>query len=82
MHAVEKLVVVADRVDLGLGMAQLVERLHLRRDARPGAAQVARDVGEMAVRLIFERRHTLDEYLDDVEVAGVADAELAVVLRE
>lgn len=82
VHAVEVLVVVADRVRLGLVVAQLVDGLHLRRDAGAFAGELAAHMGEAAVCVVLQRRHALDEQLERVDVARVGHAELAVVLRE
>ncbi len=80
MHAVVVLVVVRDRVDLGLRVTDLVERLHQAGDARAGAGELAAGMGEAAVRDVLERADAAQEQLDGVEVARIGDVEVAVAL--
>ena len=83
MHAVEVTVVVADRVRLGLvAVTQLVDRLHLTGHARTFTT-------ETAARPCLNRdgrntrgRHALNEELERIDIARIADTEKAVVLRE
>ncbi len=82
VQPVEVLVEVADGVELRLRMAQLVDRLHLAGHARAHAAQRSPGHRIAAVRRVFERRHAGQEQLQRVQVARVADVELAVVLLE
>ena len=71
VQSVEILVVVADRVNLSLCMAQFVDGLQLASYARPNSFEVAANVGIRTMRVIFERRHRSQEDLQRVDVAGV-----------
>ncbi len=82
VETVEELVVLADGVDLGLHVAQFVDRLHLAGDLRADSGELAPGHGETAVRGVFQRRHAGQEQLQRVDVARVGDVELAVVLRK
>ncbi|MCY1298660.1 hypothetical protein D9M70_481560 [compost metagenome] len=82
MQAVEVLVVVAHGVDLGLHVAQLVDRLHLAGDPRTGATEVPADAGEALVGLVLQRGHAAEEQLQRVDVARVGQVGMAVVLGE
>ena len=82
MQAVEVLVVVAHGVDLRLHVAQFVDGLHLAGDPCTGAAELPADPGETLIGLVFQRRDTGQEQLQRVDVTGVRQRGMAVVLRE
>ncbi|MNM95424.1 hypothetical protein D3C81_1078690 [compost metagenome] len=82
MQAVEVLVVVAHRVHLGLHVAQLVDRLHLAGHPRTGTAKVPADPGEPLVSLIFQWCDAAEKQLQGIDVAGIGDVLMAVVLGE
>ena len=76
------LVVVADRVDLRLGVPQLVHALAQRGEPRRGALKVAGEEREVPVRRVLQRGDALQEDLDRVEVAGVGQRQVTLGLRE
>ena len=55
VEAVEVLVVVADRVDLGLHVPQLVDRLHLAGHLGADAGELASDHREAAMGRVLQR---------------------------
>ena len=80
VEAVVEAVVVRQRVDLGLGVAQLVDGLHLAGHLRADTGHVAAQAGKAAVGVVFQRRHGRQEDLHGVDVARVGHVEVAVVL--
>ena len=82
VKAREEFVVVAEGVQLGLGMTQLVDGLHLAGDARTGAAKRTSGMREAAMGGVFQRRDALQPQLHRAQVARVGNIQLAVVLLE
>nr|WP_253272643.1 hypothetical protein [Arsenicicoccus sp. oral taxon 190] len=76
------LVVVGQRVDLGLAVAHLVDRLAQRGEAGSRPVEVPRQVGQVAVRLVLQRGHAGEEDLHGVEVAGVGQGQVPLPLGE
>ena len=62
---------------------QILARINQLKSAKDSSkdTKMACEVREVAVCLIFQRRHALDEELYCVQVTRVGDAELPVVLR-
>jgi hypothetical protein len=79
VQAVVVLVVVGQGVDLGLGVADLVEGLHQAGDARADAGNW-RPAWAKPRCAVLQRADAAEEELDGVEVAGVGDVQVAVVL--
>ena len=67
---------------LGLVVTQFVNRLQLRRNASAGASELTAYVGIAPVRVVLQRRDTLDKQLERIDIARIADTELPVVLRK
>ena len=82
MQPVEIRVVVTAAVDLGLGVAQLVERLHLRGDAQADIGNLTAQHRETAMRLIFTGGDGGQEDFQHIDVTAIGDRGLAVVLLE
>ncbi|MNC18110.1 hypothetical protein D3C75_660050 [compost metagenome] len=81
VEAVVELVVVGQRVDLRLRVADLVDGLHLAGDLGADAGELAADAGEALVGGVLAGADGLQEHLQRRQVAGVGDVQVAVVLR-
>ena len=82
VHSAVVLVVLADRVGLGLRVAQLVDALAQRREPAPGPVEVAGQVAEVPVGRVLQGRHPAQEQLERVDVAGVGQRQVALPLGE
>ena len=71
VQAVKVLVVVAHGMLLGLGMTQLVNRLHLAGHPRTGTTELTTCFGITLEGRMFQRRHTCEEQFQSVDVASI-----------
>ena len=69
MHAIEVLVVVANGMNLGLGMTQFINRLHLTSDLCAFTAELTSQTGKGPMRLIFQRGNALNKEFERVDIA-------------
>src|SRR5690554_3278156 len=80
VQAVKVLVVMAHGVLLGLGMTQLVNRLHLAGNPCTGTTELATNLGVTLEGSVLKRRYTTEEQLQGVHVTGIGNVLVAVVL--
>jgi hypothetical protein len=80
MQAVEVLVVVTHGVYLGLHVAQFIDGLHLAGDACPGTTELPADPREPLIGLVLQRRDARQEQLQRIDITGVRQCGMAVVL--
>ena len=82
VHPVEMLVVMANGVDLRLCVAQFVNRLHLASDLRPLTTKLPCQTCKAAMRLVFQRRNTLDKQFQRIDVTRIRQIQMRIVLRK
>ena len=76
------LVVMAHRMLLGLGVAQLINRLHLTGNTRPGPTELATHFGVALESRVFQGRHTGQEQFQRIHITAVRNVLVAVVLSK